>query len=160
MTCTKNWISCTRLDHEINTKDYRAIDYIYKHSNEKPYCLEDSLHLSLWLLKGFAGCIAIKVLAIYNHWTGLVDWTGGLRVKSFLWFLTNLYGCMMHYVSPKTCNLLCTEWFDAKLIWQYQMHNLGFKIVRGRGKQKLHVKDLKGQHPMLHFISWEQILVV
>ena len=33
------------------------------------------------------------------------------------------------------------------------MHNLGFKTVRGRGfrggKQKLHVKDLMKQHPML-----------
>ena len=34
---------------------------------------------------------------------GLVDWTGGPALKTFLWFLTSLYGCMMHY---KTCNFL------------------------------------------------------
>ena len=40
------------------------------------------------------GFVKTPCLAIYNHWTGLVDWTGGLTLKilflSFLMSLTSL----------------------------------------------------------------------
>jgi len=37
-------------------------------------------------------------LAVYNHWTGLVDWTGGLTLKIIFTLLNNTYTRLWSYV--------------------------------------------------------------
>ena len=38
----------------------------------------EGLGMRLTLFAYFLGMPSLNLLAVYNHWTGLVDWTGGL----------------------------------------------------------------------------------
>ena len=74
------------------------------------------------------------VMAVYNHWTGLVDWTGGLDwwtdTKNHFYASNEIHMPIGLHDAPQNNLLLAQDQFDGKLLDNKQPMSSFSKFVK------------------------------